>query len=153
MPLPDEELLITRTFEAPAALVFRLWAEREHMKAWWGPKDFTCTHLDLDFRPGGKWRACIVSEAYGEIWSGGVFQEIEPEKRIVFTFAWENAWERADPNTLVTVTFTETDGQTVQRFHQVPFETREERDSHLEGWNECLDRQEDYLTRLGAPAR
>ena len=57
--LADDELLITRTFDAPVALVFRLWTEPAHMRRWWGPKDFTCTAVELDFRPGGAWRACI----------------------------------------------------------------------------------------------
>ena len=69
----DDELLITRAFDAPVSLVFRLWEEREHMIRWWGPKDFTCTELELDFRPGGAWRACIVSERYGESWMGGQY--------------------------------------------------------------------------------
>ena len=58
------ELSITRTFAAPPALVYRLWAEREHMLRWWGPKQFTCTSLEMDFRPGGSWRAhCAACRA------------------------------------------------------------------------------------------
>ena len=64
--LADDELLITRSFDAPVSLVFGIWESREHMIRWLGPKDFTCTHLDLDFRPGGKWRACIEQKPMGE---------------------------------------------------------------------------------------
>src|SRR6186713_2373241 len=64
----DDELLITRTFDAPVALVWRLWEERDHMIRWWGPEGFTCTSVDLDFRPGGRWRISMVSDAYGESW-------------------------------------------------------------------------------------
>ena len=74
------ELSITRTFAAPPALVYRLWAEREHMIRWWGPKDFTCTALEMDFHPGGRWRACIESAQYGRSWMGGVYREIEQEQ-------------------------------------------------------------------------
>ena len=142
--LADDELRITRTFDAPVALVFRIWEERERCIRWWGPKNFTCTHLEQDFRPGGTWRACIVSEAYGESWMGGRFREIERDRRIVFTFAWEDGRDQPGGETLVTVTFAEKDGKTVQTFHQAPFLHVEARDSHIEGWNECFDRQAAY---------
>ena len=146
--LGDDELLITRTFDAPVALVFRIWAEREHMIRWLGPKGFTCTSLELDFRPGGRWRACIVSEEYGESWMGGHYREIEQEKRIVYTFACEDGPDQPGVETLVTVTFTEQDGKTVQAFHQAPFTRVEARDSHIGGWNECFDREQAYVESL-----
>ena len=51
--LADDELLITRTFDAPAALVFALWSKPEHMKRWMGPANFTCPEVEIDFRVGG----------------------------------------------------------------------------------------------------
>ena len=144
----DDELLIVRTFDAPVELVFRIWAEREHMIRWLGPKDFTCTSLEMDFRPGGKWRACIASEAYGESWMGGEYREIERGKRIVYTFAWEDGPDQPGVETLVTVTFTEQNGRTVQTFHQAPFIHVEARDSHIGGWNECFDREQAYAEDL-----
>lgn len=141
--MADDELLITRSFRAPVALVFRAW-EREHRIRWWGPREFTCTHLEQDFRPGGAWRACIVSDASGESWMSGRFREIERERRIVFTFAWEGR-DRPGIDTLVTVSFAEEDGRTVQSFHQAPFLAVETRDSHIGGWNECFDRETRYV--------
>jgi uncharacterized protein YndB with AHSA1/START domain len=66
IPAPEprrgtHELFISRTFAAPVALVYRLWSEPAHMQRWWGPKDFICRALEMDFRPGGRWRACIES--------------------------------------------------------------------------------------------
>ncbi|MGF1623842.1 MAG: SRPBCC domain-containing protein [Alphaproteobacteria bacterium] len=147
----DDELLIVRTFDAPIALVFRVWEQREHMIRWWGPRDFTCTALDVDFRPGGAWRACIVSDAYGETWMSGAFREIVRDRRIVFTFAWEGGDQQPGVETLVTVTFEERDGKTTQTFHQAPFVSVETRDSHVSGWNECFDREQSYAEHL-APA-
>ena len=149
----DDELLLTRSFDAPVALVFRLWADAAHLRRWWGPKAFTCTAFDLDFRPGGAWRACIVSERYGESWMSGRYREIEPERRIVFTFTWEAQPDDPGSDTLVTVTFREQDGRTVQTFHQAPFDTVEGRDNHIGGWNECLDREADYARILAAGDR
>lgn len=142
------ELSITRTFDAPAMLVFQIWAEREHMQQWLGPRGFTCTSLELDFRPGGAWRGCIESEQYGASWMGGVYREIVPGQRLVFTFAWEESPGRPGVETLVTVTFVEHEGKTTQTFHQVPFASVESRDSHIDGWGECFGRQQRYVERL-----
>lgn len=146
-PKGSHELLITRTFAAPVALVFEIWKERDLMIQWWGPKDFTCTHLDLDFRVGGDYRACIHSSQYGDNWMRGRFVEIEPERRIVFSFMWEDGNEQPGVDTTVTVTFTEKDGKTVQSFHQTPFLTEESRDSHVGGWNECFDREQAFAEK------
>ena len=147
------ELTITRTFDAPASLVFEIWGEREHMRQWLGPTGFTCTSLELDFRPGGAWRGCIESEQYGTSWMGGVYREIVPDERLVFTFAWEDGRDQPGVQTLVTVTFAERDGKTTQIFHQAPFVHEEARDSHVSGWNECFDRQQQYAEALARGAR
>lgn len=146
--MSDNELLITRSFDAPVALVFRMWSEREHMQRWLGPTAFTCSSLELDFRPGGAWRACIVAAAFGERWMGGRFREIEANRRIVFSFAWDNDRGQPGVETLVTVTFEEQDGKTIQRFHQAPFLNVEDRDSHIDGWNESFDKQRAYAKTL-----
>jgi uncharacterized protein YndB with AHSA1/START domain len=151
--LADDELLIVRTFDAPVALVFQVWAEREHMQRWLGPKAFTCTSLELDFRPGGAWRACIVSDEYGESWMGGRFLEIEQNRRILYTFAWEDGRDQPGIETRVTVTFSEQAGKTEQRFHQTPFVSVESRDSHVGGWNECFDREQAYAEGLAHGGR
>lgn len=148
----DNELLITRVFDAPVSLVFRIWAEREHMMRWWGPEGFTCTSLELDFRPGGNWRASIVSDAYGESWMGGQFREIEKDRRIVYSFAWEEGSGETD-QTLVTVTFTEQDGKTVQTYHQAPFSSVKTRDSQTVGWNSVFNKEQAYAERMAKGGR
>jgi len=142
------ELAITRSFDAPPALVYRLWSQREHMIRWWGPKDFTCTALEMDFRVGGRWRACIRSAQRGASWMGGVYREIEPERRLVFTFAWEDGRDQPGVETLVTVTFEAAAGRTLQSFHQAPFVRREGRDDHLKGWGSVFESENDYLRGL-----
>jgi uncharacterized protein YndB with AHSA1/START domain len=151
--LADNELLLTRTFDAPVALVFAIWAEREHMIRWLGPKGFTCRSLEMDFRPGGKWRGCIVSDEYGESRMGGQYREIEQDRRIVYTFAWEDGPDQPGIETLVTVTFREVDGKTIQSFHQAPFIHVEARDSHISGWSECFEREQAYAERLAKEGR
>lgn len=151
----DDELIIERTFDAPAALVFRIWADRDHMQRWLGPKDFTCTHLESDFRVGGKYRACIVSKQYGESWFGGEFKEIERNRKIVYSFAWDSKEEGDEygRQTLITVTLVELDGgSTLQTFRQTPFASVEMRDSHISGWNESFDKEQAYAEKLAKEA-
>lgn len=151
----DDELIIERTFDAPASLVFRIWEDRDHMQRWLGPEDFTCTHLESDFRPGGKWRGCIVSTQYGENWMGGEYKEIEKDRKIVYSFAWQEG-DEPDPEysteTLITITLAESDGVTTQTFHQKPFASVSSRDSHLDGWNESFDKEQAYVEKLAKEA-
>jgi uncharacterized protein YndB with AHSA1/START domain len=146
--LRDDELLITRTFDAPAAVLFALWSEPEHMKRWMGPADFTCPEAKIDFRVGGAYRAMIKSAAHGENWFGGVYREIERNRRLVFTFAWDNEGPSAGLETLVTITFEERDGKTIQTFHQSPFLNVERRDSHIGGWNGAFDKLDAYAIKV-----
>lgn len=145
------DLLIERHFAAPRAQVFRLWEARDLLIQWWGPKAFTCTHVDWDFRVGGRYRICIVSEQWGESWMSGEFREIARGEKIVMTFAWEDGRDPPGTTTQITVTFAEEDGPqgraTVQRFHQEPFLQEASRDSHVGGWGECFDGEAAFLSR------
>jgi uncharacterized protein YndB with AHSA1/START domain len=107
------------------------------------PKDFTCPSYSLDFRVGGAYRGMIRSAHYPDGWFGGTFKEIVPNQKIVMSFAWEQGSGLTDRND-ITITLSEADGVTIQRFHQAPFGSIEERDSHLSGWTECLDKQVSY---------
>ena len=144
MPLRDDELLIVRALDAPLELVFRLWEDPVHRAHWWAPKGCRCTHFSHDFRIGGAWRACFVFESNGdENWQSGVYREIERDKRIAFTFTWD-AGPYGGVETLVTITFAQAHGKTIQTFHQTPFPSVERRDSHITGWSGLIDRQQAF---------
>jgi uncharacterized protein YndB with AHSA1/START domain len=101
----------------------------------------------MDVRAGGKWRHCLESTGGGkDLWLGGIYREIVPPERLVFTFAWEEEGERGLEN-LVTVTFAEQNGKTVLTFHQVPFQSDGERDGHRYGWSSSFDRLEEHLAK------
>jgi len=142
--MAQHELVITRTFDAPRALVFRAWTQPEHMVRWLGPRDFTAPSCKMDFRPGGAYRACICAPDGKEYWMRGIYREIVEPERLVFTFSWEEEGERGR-DTIISVTFGEQGGKTRMTFRQAFFETIENRDSHLEGWSECLERLAQYL--------
>ena len=142
--LADNELRIVRTLAAPPAVVFALWSTAEHMQRWMGPKTYSCPEVSIDFRVGGAYRGMIRSAANGDSRFSGVYREIVPDKRLVFTFTWDNDGPSAGIETLVTITFEERDGKTIQTFHQAPFRNVERRDSHVGGWNQVFDKQQAY---------
>lgn len=143
------ELVITRSFAAPRALVFKAWTEPEHMVRWCGPQGFTMTHCEMDMRPGGRYRCAMHAADYGELWWQGECREFEPPARLVFTFAWEEEDGSPGHETLVTITFVERDGRTEMTFRQTPFESAEDRDSHRGGWSEAFDKLDAHLTDAG----
>jgi uncharacterized protein YndB with AHSA1/START domain len=148
----DDELMIEREFDAPLALVYRLWEDRDHMLRWWGPEEFTVLELDWDLTPGRPWRGAMASKDYGLSRFGGVVREVERNRRLVFTFRWDEG-PGAELDTLVTVTFAEKDGKTLQSFHQVPFSTVAIRDSHVGGWNSLFNRQQLYVENIAFAER
>ncbi len=148
----DDELLIQREFDAPVALMFRLWESPDHMIRWWGPEQFTTTHLDWQLAPGKAWGATMVSKEYGVTSMSGVVREVEKNRRIVFTFAWDEDSGR-DMDTIVTVTFEARGEKTVQTFHQTPFSSVAVRDSHVGGWNSLFNKQQVYAEHFAFAER
>ena len=75
---------------------------------------------------------------------GGSYRQIDRDRRIVFTFTWDSG-PAGGIETIVTITFGEAHGGTIQTFHQAPFAAVERRDSHIAGWSGLLDRQQAYV--------
>ena len=143
---PDEVLEFTRTFDAPLALVWRLWRDPEHMVRWHGPEGYWLTECEVDFRVGGKWARTMsrAADHAHRIW--GKYLEIDEPHRLVFTYI--NDFDAHEM--VVSLDFAERDGQTVMHFHQAPFLTVEERDSHGWGWQSGLDLFASYLLQVKA---
>jgi uncharacterized protein YndB with AHSA1/START domain len=111
------ELTITRTFDAPRALVWKAWTDPVHLAAWWGPAGFTNPVCKIDVRPGGAILIVMRAPDGAEYPMRGIFQEIVEPERIVFSnFAVD---DKDNPITdgLTTVTFTERDGKTEMVLH------------------------------------
>jgi uncharacterized protein YndB with AHSA1/START domain len=129
---PDLVLEIVRDFDAPPALVFRMWREPEHMLRWHGPVGFALTACEIDFRVGGKWRRCMSKGPGHAHWISGVYREIVEPWRLSFTYV--NDYDQHEM--LVTMDFAEIDGgKTRMFFRQEPFISVDERDGHAWGWN------------------
>jgi uncharacterized protein YndB with AHSA1/START domain len=136
------ELVITRTFDAPRELVWRCWTDSEHGRQW-GPKGFTIPEQVWDLRPGGAWRALMISPEGKPYRQHGVVREVVPLERLSFTFIWDH---EPEVEMLVTVTFAERGGKTEMTFRQTGFPSVESRDGHKGGWNEAFDRLAEHLT-------
>ena len=141
-------LVITRIFDAPPRLVFKVWTEPEHLVHWWGPKGFTLPTCTMDFRPGGAYRFCMRSPEGVDHWLQGVYREIVEPERLVFTWAWVDAEGKPGHETLLTVTFEEHNGKTKLTLHQAVFESVTARDAHRGGWTSSLECLAEYLATV-----
>jgi len=148
----DNEVVMTRTFNAPAALVFEAWTNPEHVRQWWGLRASTMTVCEIDFRVGGKWRFVTTDSDDGsEVAFSGEYREIEVPTRIVNTEVFEMF---PDNPSLITNIFEERDGKTT--LTQVcEYDSKQTRDMVLEsgmefGAGETFDRLEELLERLGS---
>lgn len=120
----DREVVVTRAFDALAAMVFDALTKPEILKKWYGQEGWEMVVCDVDLKVGGKWR--FVSRLPGgkEIGQLGVYREIEPGKRLVNTENWED-WEAGE--CLVTTDLDEQGGKTLLTTTTL-FPTREVRD-------------------------
>jgi uncharacterized protein YndB with AHSA1/START domain len=141
----DRTLEITRVFDAPRELVFKVWTQPEHLVRWWGPKGFTTPSCQVDVRPGGAYRTLIRSADGKEHCMRGVYREVTEPERLVMTFAWEDEAGNPGHETLVTVDFADQAGKTRLTFRHGVFETVADRDSHFGGWSSFMDRLAEYL--------
>jgi uncharacterized protein YndB with AHSA1/START domain len=110
----DEQILITREFDAPKHLVYKAWTTPELVKRWWNAKRGEVTVAEIDLRAGGTWRYVMVTDDGFEVAFHGEYREIVPNERIVSTEVYEGMPQGEGPEqgTLNTATFTEADGRT-----------------------------------------
>jgi uncharacterized protein YndB with AHSA1/START domain len=140
----DSELAITRVFDAPRELVWKAWTE--DLDQWSAPRGFTIPVSEGDLRPGGKWHAVMVTPEGKELPLGGVYREIVPPERLVFTHAWDDATGKAGPETVVTVILTARGNKTEMNFRQTGFDSVESRNGHADGWGQCFERLDEILS-------
>ena len=144
----ERELVIRRTFDAPRMLVFAAWTEPKHLAQWSCPRGFTFRENAGDLRIGGAFSAHLRSPQGTDHRLRGVYREIVPPERLVFTHCWVDESGKQGPETLVTVTLTERNGRTEMTLHQGIFESVSARDGHQQGWTSCFERLAELLARL-----
>ena len=134
-------LAIKRRFNAPPEKVFAAWADPEKMKHWMGPAGTQRIEAKCDLRVGGRYHIkMVVTDAEHDV--SGVYREIVPNEKLVFTSAWKSTPER---ESLVTVTFKREGAGTIMTLQHEQFFDEEARDRHNAGWLGTMDRLEKYL--------
>jgi uncharacterized protein YndB with AHSA1/START domain len=149
----DTEIVMTRVFDAPRALVFEAHSKPEHIRRWWGPRGYTTPITEMDFRPGGAWRFVQRGTDGTEFGFRGEFREIVPPEKIVWTFEFEGMPGHVSVQTL---TLEEKDGRTTLT-SRLEFPSTEERDGMLHsgmerGASDSMDRLEEHLAVMAGDA-
>ena len=142
-----QEIVMTRTFDAPRDLVFKTMTDPNLIPQWWGPRYLTTTVDEMDLRPGGRWRYVQRDTQGNEHAFHGVYHDIAAPERFVFTFEYEGVPGHV---LLETVTLEELDGKTTLTDQSV-FQSVADRDGMVQsgmesGATETMDRLEELLT-------
>ena len=144
----EREVVVTRTINGPARIVFEAFTKPEMFKRWWVPKSFGLTLLscELDVRVGGTYRLVFRHEG-SDMAFFGTYTEVTPHSRLV----WTND-EGGDGGAVTTVTFEEKAGKTVVVLSDL-YPSKEALDAGIgstDGMNETFDQLEELLITLGA---
>jgi uncharacterized protein YndB with AHSA1/START domain len=151
----DDQIQITREFDAPRHLVYKAWTTPELVKQWWHANRGMVTLAEIDLRVGGTWRYVSVTDDGLEIGFHGEYRDIVPNERIVSTEVFERMPQGDGPEqgTLNTATFTEADGRTrLTILVQAP--SKEVRDAIIDSGMEAgLQDALDLLEQVAASSR
>ncbi len=151
----DREMVITRTFDAPARLLFEAHSKPEHIRRWFGPEGWPVTHCEMDFRVGGHYRFAMTGpDGQQGTPFGGTYLEIVPDRKIVYDDAFESPGAE---RMVVTVTFEEEAGRTTLTIHTL-FGSVAMKEAHMgagmrEGFNSSLDQLADLVAEMEAEHR
>jgi len=149
----SEPLVISRTFPAPRALVFKAWSSAEHIKRWFSPEGCSVPEAEIDFRPGGVFAVCMHLPDGQDFWSRGHFGEVSPPDRL--TFAAGVSVGGATKFTVDTTVTFEDDGAGTRMTVRQAFDIRDESfrfavEGSAEGWRTTLDKLAREVARIKA---
>ncbi|UCI05469.1 SRPBCC family protein [Mesorhizobium sp. B1-1-8] len=153
-PAHDRELVLGRIIDASRQSVYRCWAETSLLKQWFAPKPWSVPRAEMDVRTGGSSFVAMAGPDGNEFPNYGVFLEVIPGEKIVFTDAFTSAWEPSDkPFMTATLTFEdEGEGKTryIVRVRHWSVANREEHEKmgFHQGWSQCADQLEELANTL-----
>jgi len=135
-------LTLKRRLNAPPEKVYAAWTDPEKVLKWFGPDSGPVEHAEFDVRAGGRYAVTFHTEDGEQHHVSGVYQEVVPDQKLVFTWAWRTMLER---ESLVTILIKpDGKGSLLTLIHEQFFD-EPARDRHREGWTGCLDKLERYL--------
>jgi len=148
----EEQILITREFDAPRHLVWEAWTTPELVRRWWHANRGEMTVCEIDLRVGGGWRYAMVADGGLEVGFHGEFREIVPNERLVSTEVYEGIPDAEEHAAVDILTLTEVNGRTVLTV-LVEHPTKEGRDAHInsgmeDGMQDAMDLLETVASSL-----
>ena len=135
-------LTLKRRLKAPPAKVFAAWTDPEKVKLWMGPGEIKAAHVESDPRTGGRYRWVMRAPNGEEHDVGGVYREVVPNEKLVFTWAWKTMPER---ESLVTIDIKPDGAGSLLTLTHEQFFDEDARDRHNAGWTGAMDKLEKYL--------
>jgi len=150
---PERDLILTRLIDAPREKVYRAWTDASLLRQWFAPAPWTTPHAELDVRPGGANTITMRSPDGNDMPCSGVYLEVVPNRRLVFTDAYTSAWQPSQkPFMTVIVTFENEAGKTrytarVRHWTVADRETHEKMGFH-QGWGQCADQLAAVVEKL-----
>jgi len=155
----EQELIITRIFDAPRELVWKAWTDPERVKRWWGPKNFTAPVSKIDLRVGGTYLNCMRSPEGKDYWSTGVYREIVEPSLLVCTDSFADEKGNVIPAShygmegdwplelRISITFEETGGKTTMTLRHEGIPAGQMSELTEAGWNESFDKLAEELAK------
>ena len=138
-------LTLKRRFKAPPAKVFAAFTDPEKVKHWMGPGEMKAVRAESEVRVGGRYRWVMQSPAGGIHDVGGVYREIVPNEKLVFTWAWKAEPPDTPHESLVTVLFKADGGGTLLTLIHENLFDEDSRNGHEKGWIGAFDKLEKYV--------
>jgi uncharacterized protein YndB with AHSA1/START domain len=153
----EQELVISRVFDAPRERLWRAWTDPEWVKRWWGPKNYTTPFSKIDLRVGGKYLYCMRSPEGKDYWGTGVYQALVEPSLLVFSDSFADEKGNVVPAAYydmgadfplelqITVTFEEHAGKTTMTLVHVGIPEGRMTEMTEAGWNESFDKLAECL--------
>ena len=155
-----QELIVSRTFDAPRDVVWRAYTEPDLVKRWFGPEGFTAPIIESELRQGGSYLYGMESPDGKNFYSAGVFKEFSPPERIVATDSFADEEGNIVPASYyglssdwplepeMTVTFEDLDGRTRMTMREAGIPGGADLDNAIAGWSQSLDKLEKLLVEI-----
>ena len=142
--LAKPSLTLKRRLKAAPGKVFAAWTDPEKIVRWFGPKQTLAgsVRAQVDVRPGGRYHMSFKTDDGERHNVSGVYREVVPDSRLVFTWAWHSTPER---ESLVTITIIPDGDGSLLTLHHEQFFDQKARDGHERGWTGTLDKLERFL--------
>lgn len=150
----QHELVLERTINAPPEKLFRCWTDPELMKQWFVPKPWTIASVETELRPGGKSCVTMRSPDGKEFPNRGIYLEVVPNKKLVFTDAYTSAWVPSEkPFMTAIVTFEDLGAGKTKYTARARHWTAADKEAHEkmgfhQGWGACADQLAELAARI-----